>query len=108
MRRMRGPRTARARFELLLQGSIVCEEKGINGSKRETLTRIIHEASTARVDQADLTGVLGLRTLLRGVQPHLGSEALLVPVISVCCTRSLRSFMNNAPRISFLTALGLL
>ena len=60
------------------------------------LTRIIHEASTARVDQADLTGVLGLRTLRRGVQPRLGSEALRAPVISVCWTRSLQTFMNNA------------
>ena len=41
-----------------------------------SLTRIIHEASTARVDQADLTGVLGLRPLRRGVKPRLGSEAL--------------------------------
>jgi hypothetical protein len=62
----------------------------------ESLTRIIHEASTARVDQADLTGVLGLRTLRRGVEPRLGSKALREPVISACCTRSLRTFMNNA------------
>src|SRR5437867_11416591 len=30
-----------------------------------SLTRIIHEASTARADKADLTGVLGLRALRR-------------------------------------------
>ena len=61
-----------------------------------SLAGIIHEASTARLDQADLTDVLGLRTLRPGVQPRLGSEALRAPVISVCCTRSLRTFMNNA------------
>mgnify|MGYP001589029353 CR=1 FL=1 len=62
----------------------------------EDLTRIIHEASTARVDQADLTGVLGFRPLRRGVQPRLGSETLREPVISACCTRSLRTLRNNA------------
>jgi hypothetical protein len=60
------------------------------------LPRIIHEASPARVDQDDLTGVLGLRTLQRGVQPRLGFEALRALVISACCARSRRTFMNNA------------
>jgi hypothetical protein len=57
-------------------------------SSIEILTRIIHEASAARVDQADLTDVLGLRPLRSGVYPRLGSKSMRLRLISACRARS--------------------